>query len=368
MSDLINGAIITIFAREMLEGTVIVGQYRTVVMRSPDWQDPERQKQGLKAINMAALFAAVLAIVVCTAVTIPLALLSREFDENIGIIIEGVSKVIAAICVLQLSLKIPKFLGVYPSKKDADGKEIGLSIKSIHFNVAWNLWREIAECGVFLLPFILTGEGAKAIPLSGIIGIVVGGLFGLIIYMANKTMKNTSWLAAFMAILLLFLSVGLFVGGCHEFEEVWGETDKVYNIGVREVVTTGRALAWEQRFLSSEDVPAEETTITYEKTIWSEKQLPFALLKPFGYSAGRTQLQIICFWSWLTLGTVLHIWKYISSKKIREAQEFAEKEHAHPSMVKSLAHEDTSMMGSEDVETASGPSSPDEDEEEAIEA
>ena len=46
MSDLINGAIITIFAREMLEGTVIVGQYRTVVMRSPDWQDPERQKEG----------------------------------------------------------------------------------------------------------------------------------------------------------------------------------------------------------------------------------------------------------------------------------------------------------------------------------
>eukprot|EP00804_Cyclotella_cryptica_P011913 CCRYP_004404-RA/>CCRYP_004404-RA protein AED:0.02 eAED:0.02 QI:351/1/1/1/1/1/2/836/214 len=213
MSDLINGAIITIFAREMLEGTVIVGQYRTVVMRSPEWQDPERQKQGLRAINMAALFAAVLAIIVCTAVTVPLALLSKEFDENIGIIIEGVSKVIAAICVLQLSLKIPKFLGVYPSKKGSDGKEIGLSIKSIHFNVAWNLWREIAECGVFLLPFILTGEGAKAIPLSGIIGIVVGGLFGLIIYVANKKMKNTAWLAAFMAILLLFLSVGLFVGG-----------------------------------------------------------------------------------------------------------------------------------------------------------
>jgi high-affinity iron transporter len=134
------------------------------------------------------------------------------------------------------------------------------------------------------------------------------------------------------------------------------------------VVTSTRALAWEQRFLTSEDVPAEETTITYEKTIWSEKQLPFALLKPFGYSAGRTQLQMACFWSWLTLGIVLHIWKYISSKKIREAQELAEKEHAHPSMVKSLAHKDTSFMASEDVETASGPSSPDDDEEEEIEA
>jgi hypothetical protein len=149
----------------------------------------------------------------------------------------------------------------------------------------------------------------------------------------------------------------------HEFEEVYGETEKIYNIGVREVVTTGRALAWEQRFLASEDVPAEETTVTYEKTFWSEKQLPFALLKPFGYSAGRTQLQIASFWSWLTLGTVLHIWKYFSAKKIREAQELADKERAHPSMVKSLAHIDSTFLASEDVETASGPSSPDDDEE-----
>jgi high-affinity iron transporter len=318
----------------------------------------------LKAINMAALFAAVLAIVVCAAVTIPLALLSKEFNDDIGIIIEGVSKVVASICVLQLSLKIPKFLGVYPRKKGEDGQEIGLSLKSIRFNVAWNLWREIAECGVFLLPFFLTGEGARAIPLSGLIGIAVGGVLGLIIYYANKLLKNTAWLAFFMAALLLFLSVGLFVGGCHEFEEVYGETTKIYNIGVREVVTEGRALVWEQRFLTSEDVPAAESTITYERTIWSEKQLPFALLKPFGYSAGRTQLQIACFWSWLTLGCVLHAWKYVSAKKIREAQELAAEEKAHPSMVKSLQSKETAGMSdhiSEDVETASGGSNPEVD-------
>lgn len=53
-----------------------------------------------------------------------------------------------------------------------------------------------------------------------------------------------------------------------------------------------------------------------------------ALLKPFGYSAGRTQLQIACFWTWLVFGLLLHGWKYISSKKIREAQELAEAELA----------------------------------------
>jgi hypothetical protein len=168
---------------------------------------------SLKAVNMAALFAIALAFLVIAIAAIPLALLSRELDPRVVEFIEGVSKLVAAVCVLQLSLKIPKFLGVYPSKKGEDGLTVGLSIKSIKFNVAWNIWREVAECGAFLLPFFLTGEGAKAIPLSGIVGIAVGGLMGIIIYYANKQLKSKTWLAVFMAALLLFLSVGLFVGG-----------------------------------------------------------------------------------------------------------------------------------------------------------
>ena len=203
----------TIFAREMLEGCVIIGQYRTVLLRSDEWQEPEKQKQGLKAITYSALLASLVAVIVCACVAIPLAVLSKNLDDTVATIIEGVSKIVAAICILQLSLKIPKFLGVYASKKGADGATIGLSLKSIRFNVAWNIWREVAEIGVFLIPFFLQGEGAKAIPLSGLIGIVVGVALGAIIYLANKKMNNKFWLAAFMAILLLFLSTGLFVGG-----------------------------------------------------------------------------------------------------------------------------------------------------------
>lgn len=54
MVSLFDGAVMTIFAREMLEGTIIIGQYRTVVQRAPEWQDPEKQKSGLKAIWQAA--------------------------------------------------------------------------------------------------------------------------------------------------------------------------------------------------------------------------------------------------------------------------------------------------------------------------
>jgi high-affinity iron transporter len=369
MSDLIDIAIMTIFAREMLEGTVIMGQYRTVIKRSPEWEDPDRQKEGLKAVNMAALFACILALVTIAIVAIPLALLSKNLDPRVVEFIEGISKLVAAICVLQLSLKIPKFLGVYPSKKGEDGLTVGLSLKSIRFNVAWNIWREVAECGAFLLPFFLTGEGAKAIPLSGVIGIVVGGLMGALIYVANKQLKNKTWLAVFMATLLLFLSVGLFTGGCHEFEEIYGETPKVYNIGyARRLQSDDVVHASDDVVHASDDVVhaeadgfASDDVVSKEKvlTFWSEKKLPFALLKPFGYSAGRTQLQIACFWSWLTLGIVLHIWKYISSKKLREAQELAAEEKEHPEMVKSLQNQETAAIESDrDIETASGESDP----------
>jgi high-affinity iron transporter len=152
------------------------------------------------------------AILVTAAVAIPLGLLSKDLDPRTAEMIEGVSKLVAAVCILQLSLKIPKFLDVYANKKGEDGVTIGLTLRSIRFNVGWNLWREIAEIGVFLIPFFL-GEGAVAIPLSGLAGIAVGGLLGALIYFANQKLNNKVWLAAFMAILLLMLSTGLFVGG-----------------------------------------------------------------------------------------------------------------------------------------------------------
>lgn len=306
----------TIFAREMLEGTIIIGQYRTVVQRAPEWQEPEKQKSGLKAIWQAAGLATLVALIIIICTAIPLALLSKEFDEKVGDVIEGVSKIVAAICILQLSLKMPKFLGLYASKKSADGPEIGLSLKSIKFNVAWNIWREVAEVGVFLIPFFLQGEKAKSIPLSGLAGIAVGFALGMLIYWANKKLKNKTWLAVFMALLLLFLSTGLFTGGCHEFEEVWGMTTNVYNY--REAAGG----------------------------FFNEKKLPMALVKPFGYSAKRSELQIACFWSWLVFGSLCHAWKWYSTKKIREAQELneAEKAAAGEEGVKDLEMQETAEV------------------------
>ena len=301
-NSLFNIAVATIFAREFLEASLIIGNYRTAIIRC-DHTSEEDKKAKLKNVTIAAAFAALVATLVILAVAIPLGIASSELDENVVRVIEGVSKVVAAICVLQLSLKIPIWLGCYakvpllPCKKKMTAwgngslqekplknKDLStISMKEIRFNVAWNIWREVAECGVFLIPFFI-GNTAKSIPISALAGIAIALVMGGLIYYANFKFKNKSYLAFFMASVMLFLSVGLFVGGLHEFEEVWGETSDVWVIS---------------------------------DPFWSSKQLPMALLKPFGYSSSRTVLQMCSFWLWLAFGCLLHYFKWRNTKLAR---------------------------------------------------
>ena len=296
MSELFDFAVLTIFAREFLEGSIIVGEYRTIVLRADALEPGVEKDRALREITLSALLATVVALIVIAAIAIPLAVLSHNFDETTSKIIEGVSKIVAGICLLQLSLKIPKFLGIYGSCKkrkrtdeqledtarDAstssslEGRDY-LTIRSIRFNVAWNVWREVAECGVFLIPFFLSGENLQAIPISALIGSVVGLALGVGIYFANKTLEKKIYLAVFAALLLVFLSAGLLVGGCHNIEKEVGMTQVVWQL---------------------------------EADIWSVDRLPMTILKPFGWSDTRTVLQITIYWGWLLLSALLHYRKY----------------------------------------------------------
>jgi high-affinity iron transporter len=303
---LFNVAIATIFAREFLEGAIIIGNYRTVINKNEDW-DEETKKGALKNVTYSASIASAVAIVVVLALAIPLGVLSKELNEKTIEIIEGVSKVVASICILQLSVKIPVWLKIYwkvsifpwKNKEIKRPDQEMLTLGEIRFNVAWNIWREVAECGVFLIPFFL-GTGAKAIPLSALVGIAVALVLGLGMYVANHRMKSKGRLAFFMSGLTLFLAIGLFVGGCHEFEEVWGETKKVWTI---------------------------------DNPNMSHKEFPMVIFKPFGYSSSRTVLQITTFWCFLALGLGYHYLKYRATKdmQVRYYVEYPKEDPANAS-------------------------------------
>lgn len=156
--SLLDIGVATIFAREFLEGGIIVGNYRTVINKSDEIPEEEK-RQKLRAVSVAAAVATVVAVVMILAVAIPLGIASKNFDNRVAEIIEGVSKLVAAIAILGLSLKIPVWLGVYEkgtnlpgedchcftTRKEADEeqKEELLTVREIRFNVAWNIWREV---------------------------------------------------------------------------------------------------------------------------------------------------------------------------------------------------------------------------------
>ena len=273
----------TIFAREILEGAIIIGQYRTVIFKSEHFKDPSEQKAALRLVTMSALWASLVALLIAGSVGFGLYFAGKEFNNYWAEIIEGVSKVVAAICVLQLSGKVPKWLGLYANKKENDdGIVEGLDEKSMRFNVAWNIWREVAECGVFLIPYAL-GDSAKSIPISAVVGSVVGIAGGFGTYWASNNMSSTVGLVFFLVNLTGWLSVGLFMGGCHEFEEVWGMTPYIWKI---------------------------------DGAFWSHKNFPMVMFKPFGYTHKRTVLQFCTFWLWIACAFGYHYYKFKQSAKI----------------------------------------------------
>lgn len=298
MSDLINFAALTIFARESLEGSIIVGEYRTIISRGDSLAPGIRIDDALREVTISAIGAAAFAVVVIAAVATPLAILSSQFDPTIAYIIEGISKIVAAVSLLQLSLELPKFLQVYRSTKrksntDNDNEQTeGMTLRYIRFNVAWNIWREVAECGIFLIPFFLTGENMKSLPLSAVIGSIVGLAAGYAIILANSRLKNKIQLAIFTVFVLIMLSAGLFSGGCRKLENEFGQTQMVWELN---------------------------------GDFWSVDTLPMTLLKPFGYSDSRTILQIITFWSWLALSAILHYRKYRLAGSLAQAIEDVER-------------------------------------------
>jgi hypothetical protein len=353
MVQLVDFAVVTVFAREFLEGSIIVSQYRALIELEGFSSLPPgvRAQDALRTVTLSALLATALALLVLALVAIPLAVLSQSFDPTTAEIIEGASKMVASVSLLILSLKIPKYLGFHcrrqrlvnsrkrtkrsrrrrtslvvnsgvpnpeddarageirssgaVSEENVEGSAEGmdqdhrvreevqerneeggvrpvLTLREIRFNVAWNLWREVAECGVFLIPFFLTGNGTAAIPLSTVIGGFIGICGGCILYAANRYYRrNRAGLCVVTTSLIALFSAGLFSAACHIFEEQFGSTRQVWRIS---------------------------------GGFWDADALPMTLLTPFGYNDSRTVLEICSYWLWLGLAGLLHYRLYRVSR------------------------------------------------------
>ena len=269
---------------------MILGQYKTLIDRSD--KSPEEKKTAIITVAKAAGSATLVAIIMVVILGVILGLIGGEINEKWIEGIEGVSKIAASFCILKLSLKIPKWLKVYGTHNHEESKAGGdetleLGKVSLFWNVSWNIWREIAEAVIFLVPFFLSDDNLGAIPFSIILGTFIGGACGLGIYFLNTRFENMKFLAVFMATLTGLLAIGLLTYGVHEFEEVAEWEVVVYE------VPGGR-----------------------DGGFWSHKEFPMVIIKIFGYSDHPTIMMIICWWSGLFLTCGLHYRQFLLNKGV----------------------------------------------------
>jgi high-affinity iron transporter len=300
-SELWTLSMTVIFAREFVEAFVIIGNYRRLVQTS-SWS-AERKQEGIKTIWLASGGALSVAFIMILVTAVVLSQARKEVDGNTIAIIEGVSKVVASFTIATICLKIPKWFqaygaGIVVSKKMTLAKASMdvLTLSELRFNVAWNIWREMAEIGIFLIPSFISTTGT-AIPLSALSGIAIAIVFGGGIYLVSLKLTDKRTLSAFMATVIGLLSCGLFAYGLHEFEEVIGETAEAYHMG-----------------------PG-----------FSHNELPFVLIKPFGYSDHPSILQLCAFYFFLAVLVIAHVLQYLKYKRIA-ARRDAEAASASPAV------------------------------------
>lgn len=133
MPGLFSVPIASIFARELLEASIIVAQYRKLVQCSDEWEESSKAA-ALKKIWYCAGGATLLAVLVIIVVAIPLAVAGNKLDKTAAEVIEGISKVVAAFCILMLSVKVPKWLQLGPYGHRVSSKTLGNTDRDWHLS------------------------------------------------------------------------------------------------------------------------------------------------------------------------------------------------------------------------------------------
>jgi hypothetical protein len=125
-----------------------------------------------------------------------------------------------------ISYKTPKWIGVYWSNKHDYGEPVGASSKHLRFNVQWSIGRHFAQIYCVTLLFFCGAPPIK-IPLSALIGIVVGFIIYYFVYLGRtKFEKQKTKVAIFMASLISIASSVAFSSGCWYIQLVWGREEK----------------------------------------------------------------------------------------------------------------------------------------------
>jgi len=229
----IDSSIACIVAREFLEGTMFVTSHFGAVLKSEklEQQDKVEYYKRLTIFSAGGLLCG-LAVSLGVGFGLKSAFESgRGFEAEVGMEAgEGVSKLIGAILVCKMMFKMPKWFGIsnYGRVENQDyvvpntlAPSDSLDSKEqMGFNLFWNIFREMAECGCFVaIEGFLNPKAYHSLGWSVMVGLAAAFATFVIIGLSMKySQGNTPGIVC--SIIVQMLAVGLFTGAAHAFEEV----------------------------------------------------------------------------------------------------------------------------------------------------
>ncbi|MGB1270905.1 MAG: hypothetical protein ACPG5T_02400 [Endozoicomonas sp.] len=198
----------------------------------------------------------------------------REIPEPWIELIEGLTKLKASTCVGGWALALA---GGTTGKQE-------LAMAGLLTNIVSNTFRETAEGALVTLPLILDKQYA-AISLS-LIPLVILGLHikDFKLGINNPYLRMATWGV------LATLGAGLFSGSWHEFEEVAGESAEVWDIG-------------------------KNVTVWDNYKILSHKQLPMAVIAPFGYRPNPTIISLSSGLIYFSVVSIASIFRWVQGRR-----------------------------------------------------
>jgi hypothetical protein len=295
--------IAAMFARQILEASVVVGLYAICASVKAN---VGQKKQTLKEMWGFAITA----LIVATATQVALVLPLYQRGDSISSIgakaielVQGGSKLIGAIFLLRLSVGLPLWLRLGQSQTNAAA---GVTRTDAFFLIAWNLWRELCEAGNYISIPLLEGSNlpsAGATALSAVAGVAIGVAGGLVLYTSYYILaryKKFGLLAAWTALVSGWLASGMFVGAMLEFEQAIARSD-VFATRLVAKMPNGTED-------SGVDVDLFPTSTVFSlPSSWTPTAFPWALAVPFGYAQNPTIVAIASFWAFAFITVLAHL-------------------------------------------------------------
>lgn len=197
-------AIMAIFATYVFEVSTEFGNQRSRLYSSKFWHSSDKRlDKAVKAMRISTFQAISLSLATIIASAIGISLPTRNLDERMVWILEGLSLLFASVVIGRLSFGVARWAGVYYKIWEEPSEEDSHTIKELQFKSRWGYYRLFGRFFFFLLPFF-QGVNALTIPLSMVAGIGAGFFADAFVFLARRKEKYKR------PIVVCFIVIGVF--------------------------------------------------------------------------------------------------------------------------------------------------------------